>query len=75
MFAGTWKIIGAVQTVEDSLIAIGENKNSPTPYGTWSGTINSDTYDFVNGHYFKTKQEAWNDLIERAGVFYEEINT
>ena len=71
MYAGTWKIITAINTVGDEYIVMGYDPNSPTPYGVWSGMINKDGYDFINGNYYKSKTDAWNDLIERAERFYQ----
>ena len=70
MHAGTWKIINTINTVGDEYVVMGYDPNSPTPWATWTGTIDGNNYDFVLGHYFKTKEEACNDLKERAERFY-----
>lgn len=70
MKASTWKIISIIKTVENEFVAMGYDPNSPTPYGTWIGTITDNSYDFYNGNYYETKSEAWNNLIERAERFY-----
>ena len=71
MYASTWKIIGGLQTVENEFIVIGYDPNSPTPYATWTCLINDGKPDFNWGNYYKTKSEAWNNLIERSERFYQ----
>ena len=71
MYASTWKIITAINTVGDEYIVMGYDPNSPTPWATWTGYIKDGLYDFNWGTYFKSKKEAWNNLIERAERFYQ----
>ena len=71
MYAGDYKVIAGIPSVEDEYIVIGHNPKSPTPYGTWLGYKKDGEYDFVNGNYFDTKDEAYRDLIRRTEIFYE----
>lgn len=68
MHAGTWKIIGGIPTCDRAheYVVLGYDPDSPTPYGTWNGVIKDGYYDFNWGNYFKTKEEAVKDMIERA---------
>jgi hypothetical protein len=53
-------------TVGDTVIALGENENAPSPYVTWQGHVRSD--GFTWDHYFSHREHAVEDLYLRAAT-------
>lgn len=60
--------------VNNKVFVIGHNPNAVQPYGTWQGYKDSPGKDW--GHYFKSRSDAWGDLlrrvdVERTGIPYD----
>lgn len=65
-----WNIIGAIKldsVFEGLEVVLGHNPNNPcTPYVTWECT-SGDNYYW--GHYFKEKQDAFEDWCKRIAKY------
>lgn len=66
MKAGNYEIFASIlsDTKNNSGILTGYCKNEPYPYGTWVMYCGNT----FSGEYFKTKEEAIENMLRRANI-------
>ena len=60
----------ADMNIGSNAIVLGYKKTAPSPYVTWSTTKNRQ-YGYEIGHYFKSKNDAFDDFESRCNALYK----